>query len=92
MHEVNFNYNNCLSIFSIITSGIFLTDYTTFLQIGNPFKWKTKSDILHILIASTLIYILLTFRLGVLSLDTAYLVETENEVPIYYAKKKIKPK
>ena len=91
VHEFNFSYNNYSSIFLIITSGIFSTDYT-FLQIGNPLKWKQKSDILHIVIASTLICILLNFRLGVLSLNMAYLVETEDEVPIYYAKKKIKLK
>ena len=91
VHEFNFSYNNYSGIFLIITSSIFSTDYT-FLQIGNPLKWKQKSDILHIVIASTLICILLNFRLGVLSLNTAYLVETEDEVPIYYAKKKIKLK
>ena len=71
---------------------VYFQQTTQILQIEMTFKWKIKSDILHILIASTLIYILLTFRLGVLSLDTVYLVETENKVPIYYAKKKIKPK
>ena len=91
MHEFNFSYYNYSSIFSKITSGIISTDYT-FLQIRNPSKWKQKSDILHIVIASTLICILLNFRLGVLSLNMAYLVETEDEVPIYYAKKKIKLK
>ena len=78
MHKLNFNYNNYSSIFSIITSSIFSTDYT-FLQIENPLKWKQKSDILQIVTASTLICILLNFRLGVLSLNTAYLVETEDE-------------
>ena len=89
VHEFNFSYNNYSSIFLIITSGIFSTDYT-FLQIGNPLKWKQKSDILHIVIASTLICSLL--NLGVLSLNMAYLVEIEDEVPIYYTKKKIKLK
>ena len=65
---------------------------THFYRLESPLKWKQKSDILHIVIASTLICILLNFRLGVLSLNTAHLVETEDEVPIYYTKKKIKLK
>ena len=68
------------------------TDYTTFLQMGNSFKRKTKSYIYTFLIATTSVDTFLTFRLGVLSLDTVYIIETKSEEPTYHAEKKMKMK